>query len=706
MKEKILILPLLILNVFVSFSQPNKDHESEEDSIAFEELTQKIQHCYSVNLDSAIIIGKQKLELAENYSNKFRIAQSYNDIGLAYDFSGKYSEANFHYNQSLQRFREISYEPGVANALLNLGIVKYFTGEYEKSLEFYLAALEITEKLGDKKKLSSLYNNIGTIYKDLSRYEESLKYYYLSKEIDIELNDSVGIATSFNNIGISYKLLGDTIKAAINYENALEIRLKINDESGASSTLNNLSRLYFAKGNIKKAIELGKKGLEIDKKLKNKEDLLISSINLGEVYLHVNDLKNAEQHLNKANELIPFYQNSFYKQELYGFFSILEKKKGNYKKSLEYYELYDQYKDSTHEEQSLKTVLELKSKYETEKKEQEISSLKKENELKELEVEKGKIAAEKAKAERLAQEETSKRKSLYIWGTVLLLVIAVVISFYTFRISKSRKKDNELLKKQKEQIEEKNKEITDSINYAKRIQNALLKAEEHISDQFPPHFILFKPKDIVSGDFYWALEKKGFLYITAADCTGHGVPGAFMSMLGISFLNEINSGEKLLTPAEVLDELRSRVIKELGQTGKEGESKDGMDMSLVRIHPDRRTIDWAGANNPLYLLNNNEIIEIKANRQPVGYSDSLNPFENHTLNIDPNTILYLFSDGYIDQFGGERGKKYKSKNFKQLLKRIKEKSMEEQKSQLDIAFEDWRGDIEQIDDVCVIGVRV
>ena len=298
-----------------------------------------------------------------------------------------------------------------------------------------------------------------------------------------------------------------------------------------------------------------------------------------------------------------------------------------------------------------------------------------------------------------------------------------------------------------EQLAEHHKEITDSINYAKRIQDAMLASEEHESPHFPEHYILFKPKDVVSGDYYWALEKQGYLYITVADCTGHGVPGAFMSMLGMAFLNEINASEKLLTPAEILDELRARIIKELGQTGAQGENKDGMDMSLVRLKlaslPSRASgnsanrgkvpealegtgiegtgieLMWAGANNPLYhikeldgnetekdVVNHNQYVKvIPPNKQSIGFGYNMKPFTNHEITLQKGDSIILFTDGFADQFGGPKGKKFKYRPYMQLLLDLKDRSMEEQKTLIESRFDEWKGDQEQVDDVCVMGVK-
>ncbi len=265
---------------------------------------------------------------------------------------------------------------------------------------------------------------------------------------------------------------------------------------------------------------------------------------------------------------------------------------------------------------------------------------------------------------------------------------------------------NELISEQKKVVEEKNKDILDSIYYAKRIQDAMLKTEEKTNPHLPKHFVLFMPKDIVSGDFYWAVEKHDYWYVAAVDCTGHGVPGAFMSMLGMSFLNDIVTDGQHLTPAEILDQLRNKIITELRQTGESGGNKDGMDISVIRLNLKTNELQWAGANNPILLIENNQLTEIKPDKQPIGYYPGARPFTNHTIPFGPGTTLYIFTDGYTDQFGGPDGKKFKIKQLKEFLLANHTLPMDHQKEILKNSFTDWKGTLEQIDDVCVIGVRI
>lgn len=265
----------------------------------------------------------------------------------------------------------------------------------------------------------------------------------------------------------------------------------------------------------------------------------------------------------------------------------------------------------------------------------------------------------------------------------------------------------EELAHQKERIEEQHKNITDSIQYAQRIQAAILPSAKQIKDYVDEYFILYRPRDIVSGDYYWTTHNNDITIIVAADCTGHGVPGAFMSMLGIAFLNEIVLKEGIIEPDQILNRLRQQVMNQLHQTGQDGESKDGMDISLYVIDHKNRKLRFSGAYNPLYIIRNNDVIQLKADRMPIGYHIKKDtPFSMEEIDLQKGDCLYNSSDGYPDQFGGPDGRKFMSKNFKDLLLSIHQKPMNEQRDILDKAIDDWRGNIEQIDDIIVFGVRI
>jgi phosphoserine phosphatase RsbU/P len=261
-------------------------------------------------------------------------------------------------------------------------------------------------------------------------------------------------------------------------------------------------------------------------------------------------------------------------------------------------------------------------------------------------------------------------------------------------------------------LESKNREITDSIHYAKNIQNASIPSEERFRSHFADSFVLYKPKDIVSGDFYWVYERDEIVYYVTADCTGHGVPGGFMTMLGLSFLEEIVAGRNIQDPAAVLDLLRDKIINALNQSGDPGESKDGMDITICRIDKRTRELTYASANNDLYVVstdpdsNTRVLNEYKANRQPCGFYHDHKPFTAHTIRLQAGDCIYTFTDGYADQFGGPKGKKFRYKQLEELLAANAHLGFDEQKHLLNDTIENWRGSLEQIDDILVIGVKI
>ena len=302
---------------------------------------------------------------------------------------------------------------------------------------------------------------------------------------------------------------------------------------------------------------------------------------------------------------------------------------------------------------------------------------------------------EKQKVELLSEK---KIKLFFIVGAIILLIVVIII----WNNLRKNARASKLILFQKEKIEEAHKEITDSIAYAKRIQSAILPPPKLVKQYLKESFILYKPKDVVAGDFYWMENVKDKVIFAAADCTGHGVPGAMVSVVCNNGLNRSVREHGLTIPGEILDKTREIIVKEFQKS--EEDIKDGMDIALCSI--EGMKLQYAGAYNPLWIIRNGEIIETKANKQPIGQFENPKPYTTHSFDLEQGDAIYIFSDGYVDQFGGERGKKFKSKAFRELLLSIQDKPMEEQKTSIDDTFETWKSDLEQVDDVCVIGVRV
>lgn len=359
-----------------------------------------------------------------------------------------------------------------------------------------------------------------------------------------------------------------------------------------------------------------------------------------------------------------------------------------------------------------------------------LENISQENELRQKEAdeklllkEKDLLESQKKEADLKVEQEEQKRKMAFLIAVLMvLIVIGALYNLISVRkknqkLAESKKKIEEInsdleaknieIVLQKEIIEQKNQSITDSIQYASRIQNAVLLPVNFLVDWGLDNFVYFRPKDIVSGDFYWGFRKKGRIFIAAADCTGHGVPGGFMSMLGNAFLNEIMITTDLSTASEILDKLRDEIIRALRQKGVIGEARDGMDISLAIVDRNTDYIQYAGANNPLYRIRDGELTRYQADRMPIGiHVTEIAPFTNHKIDVRSGDLIYLFSDGYADQFGGDNGKKFMYKQFQELLASVSGLPMAEQREQLDTAFERWRGKFDQIDDVLVIGFKI
>ncbi|MES2590999.1 MAG: tetratricopeptide repeat protein [Bacteroidota bacterium] len=663
------------------------------------------------NPDTAMVLSKQALELSTVIINGAKIspitlaaqkgiAKSNHQLGVFNYLKGNYSLALDYYFKALKIRESLNDKKGISVTYSNIGVVYDNQGNYPQALNYYLKGLKIAEELGDKKSIATKLGNIGLLYYGQGDYPKALGYYFKTLKMAEELKDDYLIATYFGNIGNIYYAQGDYLKALDYYSNALKILEDLGDKIGIANNISNIGLVYFIQNDYPKALDYYFNTLRMATEQGNKKLTAVSLGNIGTVYAKIKKYKEAEGYLKKAlvlsieiNALNLVKDNEQQLSELY---TQTEQPA----KALEHYKKYIEAKDSIFNEENTKKTVRSEMNFEFEKKQTEEKIVQNKKDI---------IAVEELKQQRL-------QRNYFIVGFALVLLLALFI----YRGYREKQKANSIItlqknemEEQKKVVEEKNKDILDSIHYAKRIQDALLKEEEHVSAHLPEHFILFMPKDIVSGDFYWATEKQGYWYVAAVDCTGHGVPGAFMSMLGMSFLNDIVSDNLLLSPAEILDQLCEKVVNELRQTGEAGGSKDGMDISLIRINlkelestPGSIQIHWAGANNALNIIQNGQLREIKADKQPIGYYPEQKPFTNHEITLQTGDSIYIFTDGYADQFGGPKGKKFKYKQLEELLLANTTLPMNQQKEMLKTAFVEWKGSLEQIDDVCVIGVKV
>jgi len=632
--------------------------------------------------DSELYYAQQALNLAQKLNWKRGMAVSLKNIGSACDDMGNNSDALVYYGRALNIFSSIDDKSGVSACYNNMGLVYRTLGNFSEALKNHFASLKIKEAIGDKNGIALSYNNIGVVFNAQKNYDEALKNHRAALAIRLSLGNKRGIASSYGNIGNVYQAQGNNTEALKNYTEALKIAEETGDKVGMTTALNNMGAAYFEMGDYENALQHNTDALRIAEEAGDLSSIAAASINTGNVMVQMKQPQAATEWLQKALEIgkeigeVEVIKNS------YEGLSQADSALGKYSDALQHYKMFIRYRDSiVNEENTLKTV-QLQMQYEYDKKDA--------------------IArAVQEKKDEVAQQEVQKQKLLrnsFIAGFALMLALAAV----SYRSFVRKRKDNHLIEKQKLLVEEKNKEITQSLHYARHIQAAVLPNQKNIAALLKNHFILYLPKDIVSGDFYSVLQNKDKVIVAAADCTGHGVAGAFMSMIGTSLINHLVNEKNITNPAVILDELNEGIINSLKQ--RQGDSNDGMDIGLCSIDFKENKLLFAGANRPLWLFRNEEIKVIKPDKFPIGgmQVDHKNKYTAHSIDLLPNDTIYIFSD----QFGGEQGKKMMSKRFKQYLQVMQHLPMDKQKEQLEQLFNSWKGNHEQVDDVLVVGIRV
>lgn len=641
--------------------------------------------------DSTFYYAQIQYNYAKEKGLKKYMALALNIQGASFASRGDFIEAIDYYSRSLKIREEINDKKGVAVCLSNIGIIYKNQGDIPKALIYYHKSLKIQEELNNNHGIAASLTNIGIIYKAQGDYPKALEYYTKSLKLREKDDDQRGIGYELNNIGILHTKQNDFNKAFNNYNQALAIQNKIGDKKGQSLSLVNIGSAYHDLGKLDSAIEYFSKALIIRKSIGDKKGITRVLGSLGITYStkgnHAKAINFANQSLLMAKELGLANETKDAANTLYKSYKAI----GNKDKALTNYELYIIMKDSLVNDE-IKNEL-LKQQYQI-----KADSIRVEQEKKDV-----LAKAEQQRRDDIAKKE-SEKKNLIITAGVIGTILGLFFTILIFNRLRITRKQKAIIEEQKLIVEEKNTEILDSITYAKRIQTAILPPSKLVKEHLKDSFILYKPKDIVAGDFYWLECKDGKVLFAAADCTGHGVPGAMVSVICNNGLNRSVREYGLTDPGKILDKTREIVTSEFNKSDED--VKDGMDIALCVI--DDLNLKYAGAHNPLWIIRKGatEIEETKADKQPIGKYANTTQFRTNDISINKGDTIYIFSDGYVDQFGGEKEKKFKSKAFKQLLLSIQDKTMEEQKLIIDNVFEKWRGNIEQIDDVCIIGVRI
>ncbi|MGZ3920226.1 MAG: tetratricopeptide repeat protein [Bacteroidia bacterium] len=662
---------------------------SQKDSLYFARLADQFRSHLKANLDSAKITAVKLYNeaSAKRYTKGIAIGSNYK--GICFLYEGNYDSAIVYFNKALSLYGPANATKGVCDVYSNLGVCYDYLGKFSEAIRHYLSALKVAEQLDDENAIARASNNLGAIFYQQNNYKTAMSYFERSLKIREKEKDVYGIASCCLNIGSCLSSLKNYSSSSAYLKRSIENARFAGDSVLLADGYVSLAQNFNQQKDFKQAIELFNNALAIYQAFSDQRSQADLYCSMAGVYTMMKDHVSAHRYYLQAYSIssaIRFPEGI--KKSTAGLvqtFAYLQKPDS----AAHYLALYSNIRDTIFSENSSKQIADMQTKYETEKKDRELK-------VKDLEIEK--------------QSVESRQKAFQRNAFIIGFLVMIIMSFFIFKEYKEKKRSVIEVSAQKKIIEEKNKDITDSINYAKRIQEVILPPLENAT-LFPGSFVLFLPMDVVSGDFYWYAKKNGKKLVAAVDCTGHGVPGALMSMLGNAFLNEIVNEKNILQPSEILGELRNKIKTSLKQTGEVGESKDGMDMALLSFDTSNNVVEFAGANNPLWLVRkvgeSFEIKEYSPDKRPIGYyiGQSL-PFTNHVIDLKKGDSLYIFTDGFADQFGGPKGKKFKSAQLRQQLISLQEKSMNNQREELLNAFTAWKGRYEQVDDVCVIGIRV
>ncbi len=707
----------------------------------------------------AAIIKTQSEHL--NYSKG--IALSYRYLGIRGFNKGDYKNSTSYFQKSLSLFIELGDSVCITASNQSLASSYFNIGKQDSAIFFCAKAIRSYKKRTELKKLASCYNTLGGIFWSKGDLSAAADAFYKSLDLKVKLGDSLGIANTYNNIGILFDSQHKLPEALEMYNKSLEIYQKKSIKRGIGRAYNNIAIVLKNMNRFGEAIEMLLKSLEIDKQLGNVDDQGKTLNNIGQLYLQMNDALSSIKFFNSAKEVFSknknlngeaatvlnlghanlkqgnlaqalnhFNQGLFMAQRIHSVELINEsyeslckvyKKNGNSSRALYYHELHSTLSDSLRSLESLNKLDELKIKYETELKETEIVLLNKDRHIRTLEIEK---------------QKSINKFLVLISGLLVILVCLIGIGWFTIR----RDNQNLLLKnneinQQKEEIEAQrdqlellnttlnqqneeilaqrdhiktkniiisatNRRLTENIEYASRIQKALLPEVDQINNYFSDHFIIYEPKDIVSGDFYWMWPQANKIYFSVVDCTGHGVSGAFMSILAYNYLKDSVITKGLSNPEEIISFISNEVENNLYYNIPRHDIMDGMDIIVCCYNKDDNSLEFSGAHSSFYLIRDNALKSFKTDRYSIGsHVSQTESFSNQRVQLQKGDKLIFYTDGYMDQLNVFTKKKIGGTAFKNLIQSTENLSMSEQKQSIMNFFDQWRGDYEQIDDVLV-----
>jgi serine phosphatase RsbU (regulator of sigma subunit) len=703
---------------------------TKNDSLKISILTDIANSDAYKKSDSAFILLDEAIGIASANGLKDKILKLIENKGFLYNEQQKFSMALFEYKKVIQMASEQTDSSKISIAYSNLGNVYLQLQLNEKALESYGVALKYMSLTKDSLKTAVFFGRIGNLHLALGHYNDAKEYYERAKYLFEKTKNKRYIPITLQNIGIAEKNQGNYQKAIEYYNQAIVLHRELNSKLGEAQCLGNIGGIYFEIEDYSTALKWVQNAIKIFREQEAEYDLSIALLRLGKTQYHLAQYHDAKQSLDEALAIghrmgdVPLLL-----LDLYEFQSKVYHKLGDNSKAyallLNAYELYAK----EHSARNSEIQESLRISFEVEQKEKDMELLRKDIDLK---------------------EATINRKNtqllLYLMATILSLLFVLLL----FRLNRLKQianrellfKNNEInqqkeeieaqrdeIEAQKEEIEaqrdeleiqrslaiaqrdeifRKNIAITDSIEYAKHIQTALLPNKAELNEALGENFIFFQPLDIVSGDFYWISPSSSETILAVADCTGHGVPGALMSVMGINYLSSIVNENRITQPANVLHNLNDTVKAALSHAEASLQNKDGMDIALVNIDWQTLEMSYSSANIKMLIWRNGEVMPLSTNKISIGKSpvETKVEFDSFSFQLKTNDVLYLFTDGYIDQFGGPEYKKFLLGRLKNIIQHIGYLPLNTQHKKLEDEFNQWKRTHHQIDDVLVVAIKI
>ncbi|MGI9544015.1 MAG: tetratricopeptide repeat protein [Cyclobacteriaceae bacterium] len=606
---------------------------------------------------------------------------SENTRGYAPELSLEFAEQSFNLAIELE-----DLDSEIA-ALKSMGLTNFSTGNYETSLDNFTRILTLQEEREDARGIAGALYNLGLIYDQSKRYDIALEYYQRSLDLNRNIRDSTGISNALNTIGFLHNKNGSNDLAYDYFTEAYQIEELQKDTLGLFATLSNIGSYYFTDGQLDSSLLYFQQSLAIGENLNNNYDKAHLYNNIAKIHSKKNSYSEAINFFNQSLELSEPMEAKSRMIESYKGLADANTRLSRYKTAMEYYKLHSDIKDLAYNESNTKRIAEIETNYQIQRREKEIELLKKESQIQQLNL-------------------SNSRLTIYslIGGLGLIFVLgAFFYQKYRYRV-----KSNALLELQNQEIAKKNIDILDSIVYAKGIQDAIRPDLSLINQVFQDSFIFTKARDIVNGDFYWFAQKDGLIIVAVLDCTGHGVPGAFMTVMANSMLNQIVLEQGITSPAHVLSELNKSMLVTLHQENYNQITNEGMDIGICLIDPQSYELVFAGAKRPLYYFQNRKLNIVKGNKLSIAGTlyQKERSFDEFRLSLNKNDTFYMFSDGMTDQFGGVDDKKFLTWRLKHLLIMIQPYRMVNQLHHVEKEISTWMNGTEQTDDMLLLGIKV